>query len=575
MTKRATSYGLCLAALVCGSAPARAQPEAPAAPPTADDDLRARAKERFDAGLAQLEKRSFELALGEFARSLEILPTRAATENAAVCLKALDRADEALPLFEKVLSFPDVPEEVRARVEPQIAELRARTGTLLVQGAEKGAVLSIDGRPRGTLPLDAPLRVSVGLRTVRIHLEGYVPFVQTVEIVADKPVELSPKLEVLARAGRLRVSEAGGGEVSVSIDGVIVGTTPWEGALAPGDDAIWVRGAGGDGTAPTKATVLLGQRSEILLKAVPLDAELAVAVTPAEATIAIDDVVVGTSKWSGRLPSGRVRVSVSAPGYVSASRLVTLRPDSAPSLRIGLEPVVQRADAEPPRVPRVELGGIGSFAIAPVFSAASCDAPCASTVALGMHLEGSAAYRFASGFGLGGAVGYLRITQTLEDRAIPIAPPGKDVQEGSASDELVLSGATFLAQASMRFGRRFFGSIDAGAGGFVAAVRDEKSYASRASDGASYRAGPYRVSGIAGGLAAMARVRGGVEIVDGFEAWVGATPLLLVPLARPDYAYADPVSAGADGAAILPTEPILRDLVVAVSPSIGLGAFFE
>ncbi len=573
MIARALSLLVCLVLFVLSVPTAMAQPAAP--PPSGEDDLRARAKERFDAGVAELEKRRFELALGEFLKSLELMPTRAATENAAVCLKALDRPDEALPLFEKVLAFPDLPAEVRARVEPQITELRARTGLLAIQGGEPGAVLSIDGRQRGTLPLKEPLRLAAGVRTVRVHLEGYVPFVQAVEIFAERRVELTPRLEVLARAGRLRVAEAGGVEASILIDGVVVGTTPWEGALAPGDHAVWLRGERGDGTAPAKATVLLGQRSELTLLARPLDAELTIVVTPPEATIAIDEVVVGTSKWSGRLPSGRVRVTASAPGYVSATKLVTLRPDSAPSLRVGLEPVVQSPATVAAMPPRVELGAAGSFAVAPLFSGVACDEPCAPGMALGLHVEGNAAYRFSSGFALGGAVGYLRLTQTITDRPYEVAPPGKDAQTASATDDLLLSGATFLAQVSMRVGDRFFGAFEAGVGGFVGAVRDEKRYTSRASVGASYKAGPYRVSGTAGGFAGVARVRGGLEIVDGFEAWLGATPLVLVPSVRPDFTYPAAVTAGADGAARLPQEAILENVVFAISPSLGVSAVFE
>lgn len=547
----------------------------PSDPPAEDADKRARAKERFEAGVKLLEQRRFELALGEFTRSLDELPTRAATENAGVCLKVLGRLDEALVMFEKVLAFPDVPEDMRVRVEPQIAELRAATGLITVRGGEKGAVVSIDGRPRGALPLAGPLRAVAGLRTIRVHLEGYVPFVQTVDVRAGGDVEVTAKLEVLARAGRLKVTEKAGLEASVVIDGVVVGTTPWEGALAPGDHAIWLRGEHGEGTAPAKATVLLGQRSETELALEPLDADLDVQASPASAIIALDGVVVGTASWAGRLPARRVRVVVSAPGYVTATRVITLKQDLTQKLRVDLEPVAPTAKEEAPPAPRVELGASGALAVAPLFQGSTCDDPCAAGVGLGIHVEALASYRFASGFGVGGSVGWVRLQQTVEDRPYDLSPPGRGQQAGVAADEILLSAATIMASASLRVGRRFFAMFEASAGGFVGGVRDERTIVSRDSTGAEYGAGPYFASGTVGGLAALARVRGGIVVVPGFEAWIGAAPLVLLPFERPTFAYGEPIPAGADGAAALREEPIVGDVIVAVTPSIGIGAAFE
>ncbi len=562
--------------LVTLSAPlgAWAQGSPPDAP-DAESAKRAQAKERFDAGNKHLQERRFELALGEFDRSLELFPTRAATENAAVCLRELGRADEALTMFERVLAFPDLPDEVRARVEPQVKELAPAVGTILVQGGEPGAVVSIDGLPRGTLPMQRPVRARVGLRTVRVHLEGYVPFVQTVDLKSEGTLAVTAKLEVLARAGRLKVREKSGIEASVVIDNVVVGTTPWEGALSPGDHAVWLRGKSGEGTAPVKANVLVGQRAETVLELTTLHADLHVVATPPSATISIEGVPLGTASWQGRLPLGRFTLVVSAPGYVTQKQVLSFKQDAQKTLRIDLEPVPPPRVEEKPAAPRVELGASGAFAVAPLFYGAPCDDPCSPGVGLGMHIEAMGGYRFSSGFGLGGAAGYVRIEQTVEKRPYGLSPPGRPIQDARADDAVLLSGATLMAQASMRVGARFFASFEAEAGGFFGAVRDERTFASRGSAGDDYSAGPYFASGTAAGFAALARVRGGLVVVEGLEAWVGAAPLILVPVERPMFAYGDPVPAGSDGAARLREEPILDDVIVAVTPSIGVGAVFE
>jgi hypothetical protein len=557
------------------ASPALAQPSGDAKPAPTDDAARERAKGHFDRGNELLKQRKFELALGAFTQSLEEVPTRAATENVAVCLRELGRPDEAFTMFQKVLAFPDVPEDVRQRIEPQIAELAAATGVITVTGGADGAVVSIDGRPRGTLPLKEPLRAAPGLRTVRVHLEGYVPFVQTVDVRAGGKASVDAKLEVLARAGRLRVKEKSGGAATVLIDGVVVGEAPWEGALAPGDHAVWLRAPYDRGTAPKKTTVLLGQRAELSLELVTLHADLIVQATPPGATVAVDGVPVGTVPWEGRLPEGAYSVVVSAQGYVTKSREVRLVQEARETLKMDLMPVVPPKVEEAPKKPRFEIGANGAFAVAPLFYGPSCDDPCASGVGLGMHLEALATYRFGSGFGIGGAAGFVRLAQTIEDRRYGLAPPGKPDQPGSANDAVIVSAATVLARGSMRLGERFFGVFDAGAGGFFGAAQDERAITSRAEAGDTYEIGPYFASGGVAGIAASGGIRGGIEAVPGFEIWVGAAALFLVPLAEPEWSYTGPVPAGTDGAATLRQEPILNDVIVAVTPSLGLGGAFE
>lgn len=564
-----------LLVLAAFALPALAQPAGDAKPAAGDDAARERAKGHFDRGNDLLLQRKFELALGAFTQSLEEFPTRAATENAAVCLRELGRPDEALSMFHKVLAFPEVPEDVRKRIEPQIAELTAATGVVTVTGGAEGAVVSIDGRPRGALPLKEPLRVAPGLRTVRVHLEGYVPFVQTVDVRAGGRASVEAKLEVLARAGRLKVKEKSGTAATVLIDGVVVGDAPWEGALAPGDHAVWLRGAYDRGTAPSKTTVLLGQRAELSLELVTLHADLIVKATPPGATVALDGVPVGTAPWEGRLPEGQYSVVVSAPGYVTASRDVRLVQEGNQTLKLDLLPVAPPKVEEPPREPRFELGASGAFAVAPLFYGPACEDPCSSGVGLGMHIEALATYRFGSGFGIGGRVGFVRLQQTIEDRRYGLAPPGKPDQPGNANDVVILSGATVLAHGSMRLGERFFGVFDAGAGGFFGAARDERTIRSRAAAGDTYEIGPYFASGGVAGVAASGGIRAGIEAVPGFEIWAGAAALFLVPLAEPEWTYAGPVPAGTDGAAALKQEAILNDVIVGVTPSLGLGGVFE
>ena len=221
-------------------------PAQPAPQPAAEDAARAEARAHFEKGVALLQTRAFDAALAEFERSRAATPTRSATENAAVCLREVGRLDEAWEMFGRVLADFGVqgevlsarPGDVRSRIERQRADLDARLGAITIVGGESGAVVSVDGRPRGTLPLPAPLRASAGLHTVRVHLEGYVPFVEAVDVVATKATTLRPELAVLAQAGRLRISDRRGRGLEVVVDGVVVGRSPWEGA--PGESGVMI-----------------------------------------------------------------------------------------------------------------------------------------------------------------------------------------------------------------------------------------------------------------------------------------------------------------------------------------------
>ncbi len=553
-----------LATSIAASAVAQVPPPVAAA--------RDAAKQQFERGVGLMDKRDFEAALSAFQASLAQFKTKAATENAAECLRELGRLDESVAMFDRLLSdFPDAPAELRARVETARKSILAASGTLRVDGGEEGATLSVDGRTRGTLPLVAPVRLPTGAHTIRVHLEGYVPLVQTIDIVSGREASVKPKLEVLARAGRLRVKEKSGKQANLLIDGVAVGVTPWEGALAPGDHAVWLATLGTEGSAPKRAKVLIGQRTETVLELVDLEATLAVRVTPLEANVYIDGAPVGSGGWDGRLPRGSTELTVSSPGYVTNTRVVELGPGKASKVVIDLaaEPPAP-TPPPPPLKPHWEVGFAGSIPLAPGMAAPSCADPCSATVPIGAHAEAQAGYRFEPGVGVGIAVGYLHIVESVEARPISLEPAGKPDQIARATDDLTLRGATLHAAVSLRLGNPWFVHMSAAGGAFVGVLRDERSLASVDSTGAAFRQGPYFSSGSVAGVSALATLGGGYRFDDFLEIWLGATGGVVAPLSEPAWSYSDPVPAGADGAAHLRDEDLLSSVIGIVAPSLGV-----
>src|SRR4051812_42183143 len=172
--------------------PAYAQRTKPAPPaPDASQQKKDEAKTRFEKGMTLFDRKLWDAALVEFLESRAAYPTRSNTQNAALCLRNLNRFDEALDMFEALLrDFPNLSSQDKQLVEKEVRELESLVGTieLLVgnecrratctptelQAKEAGAQIFIDGRERGNVP-SPPLRVSAGSHVVRVYKQGYIP----------------------------------------------------------------------------------------------------------------------------------------------------------------------------------------------------------------------------------------------------------------------------------------------------------------------------------------------------------------------------------------------------------------
>ena len=130
-------------------------------------------------------------------------PTRAATQNAALCLRRLRRYDEELETLELLLAFPELTAPERAWTERELAAVRGLVGSLVLDVAEPGAAISIDGRPRGATPAPAPLRVPAGSRVVRVFKPGFAPAEVRVDVAGGQSVPVRIQLTPLVHSGWL------------------------------------------------------------------------------------------------------------------------------------------------------------------------------------------------------------------------------------------------------------------------------------------------------------------------------------------------------------------------------------
>lgn len=304
--------------LVLGASATSAAQPAPQPPPT-EAALEA-AKDFFRKGNAEMDAGNHERALEFFQQSRAQVPSIANTNNAALALEKLGRLDEALELYEHLLSAfaTRLTSEERTAISNKVAALRGQIGTLEVSANVDG-ILVIDGKKRGTVPLAAPLRVLPGPHVVRVIKDGYSPAEATVSVVAGQSARVDLKLEALTAVGRLQVTDASGAAgVEVLVDGAPVGQTPWEGSLGPGRHLVALQGKE-VGTAPVAITVLVGQVVKAELKAVRLGPPLSVVFEPITARVTLDGVEVGSGPWRGRLPAGEHTFEGHEEGYFPAT----------------------------------------------------------------------------------------------------------------------------------------------------------------------------------------------------------------------------------------------------------------
>jgi hypothetical protein len=451
---------------------ALAQPSPPAASgaptPTASSSAQApseyfltHAKELFRKGNALLQSNQHELALELFLQSRALVPGVGNTTNAAICLERLGRLDEAVGYYELALKeFSDrLTDEDRRSIGTALTALRRKVGLVDV-AANVDGTLVIDGRKRGELPLQAPLRLMPGSHAIRVLKDGYAPAEALVEVKVGEEKAIDLRLEPLTSTGRLRVvDEAQGAELEVIVDGAPVGKAPWEGTLGVGKHLVLLQGKE-TGTAPVSAAVVAGQTVQILLRSVPIGAPLRLDPSPPTAVVALDDVVLGPGPWQGRLPLGTHQVRAVEEGY--QPRSLAVDGDARGTIRVELA-----IEEGHPRWRKIESskllleahGGHGFASALGSDAERSCGGSCERTAGPGAILAGiRGAYLLPVGLAFEVGGGYLHASAELR-RSVPgSAPaPGQNLHTYDLKDTLAVTGP--YASLGLGYRRRLTPSV--------------------------------------------------------------------------------------------------------------------
>lgn len=223
--------------------PAQAEAAAPAPPPpppSLADTLNGDAKSDYMAGRLLYGDGDFGGALVKFRSAYDKSKNVRLLWNIAACEKSLRHYANVLRLLRQyqtdgaaVLAQSDKDEasELLKNIEPF-------TAALTVTVSEPSAEILVDGEHVGESPLEKPVTVDIGMRTVLVRKEGFKEVSKEVPVGGSPTLSVSVSLEKIVHQGRLAVTA--GDKDAIAIDGKMVAAGSFNGILASGGHMIRV-----------------------------------------------------------------------------------------------------------------------------------------------------------------------------------------------------------------------------------------------------------------------------------------------------------------------------------------------
>jgi hypothetical protein len=136
-------------------------------------DARSAARALAQEGAQLYEKGDFQGALDKFKQAHQQFPSPKLFFNLGQAFRGLSRNPEALESFERFLAeAKDASPDYREQAAAQVAELGAKLARVAVTCNQPGAVVTIDGSERGTIPLEKPVVVEPGAHQLALAWKG-------------------------------------------------------------------------------------------------------------------------------------------------------------------------------------------------------------------------------------------------------------------------------------------------------------------------------------------------------------------------------------------------------------------
>jgi hypothetical protein len=184
-------------ALLCASLTA-ATAASPA--PVFAQNSQKEAANRFNKGYELFKEGDFQAALIEFKRAYELAPNFRVLYNIGQVQFQLQDYAGALASLEQYLDEggKQVPAARRKEVEKDIEKLRVRVSRVEITTNVPGATITIDDIEIGTAPLDEPVLVSAGRRTIAATKDGRMPARKVIDVAGNDALSVRLELPELA-----------------------------------------------------------------------------------------------------------------------------------------------------------------------------------------------------------------------------------------------------------------------------------------------------------------------------------------------------------------------------------------
>ena len=225
-----------------------------------------------------------------------------------------------------------------AKVHSEAITLKKLQGIARITSSPSGALVFVDNVPVGRTPTE--VKREFGSGNIRVELGDY--FSESKEmsfnhIPVDQGFDLRPK------DGKISILSTPNG-ATVSVDGRIVGKTPWLGQIISGgqhqvtlsldqfedwSEIVEIRASKSISLAPKLQPVQSKRK----------DGKISILSTPNGATVSIDGRIMGKTPWLGQIISdGQHRVTLSLDQFEDWSEIVEIRESESISLAPKLQP---------------------------------------------------------------------------------------------------------------------------------------------------------------------------------------------------------------------------------------------
>ncbi len=146
----------------------------------------------------------------------------------------------ATALVAVALAIPSAFAAPPKKTGPKVSEGKAG---VTVSSMTKGAKVFIDDKEVGEVPLPGVVEVEPTRHTVQVKKRGYTTFIDTILPSPGQIVEV--EADLVASGGFVKVkSKQADLKLQLLVDGNVVGTTPFDGDVAPGKHVLEARAAG-------------------------------------------------------------------------------------------------------------------------------------------------------------------------------------------------------------------------------------------------------------------------------------------------------------------------------------------